>query len=184
MAMEGVMSDHIQEAIKAVVGQCAAEPREFRQQTTLVLAADKLLEAMALLRDMYQFNMLVDVTAVDYLGEEPRFHVVYQLYSLEKQDRISLRTPVSGMNPHLPTVEGVFPGANWYEREIWDMFGIKFDNHPDMRRILMPADWQGHPLRKDYPLGYEEVQFTFNFDEIDLRKPKGKEYRSDEVGHD
>jgi NADH-quinone oxidoreductase subunit C len=82
---------------------------------------------------------------------------------------------VPGINPSLPTVTGIFKNAIWREREIWDLFGIKFENHPDLRRILMPADWEGHPLRKDYPLGYEEPQFTFNFEEIDLRKPYAKE---------
>jgi len=82
---------------------------------------------------------------------------------------------VPGKNPTVPSIVEVFPNANWHEREIWDMFGIRFDGHPDMRRILMPYEWEGHPLRKDYPLGYEEVQFTFNFDEIDLRKPYVKE---------
>ena len=184
MPMEGVMSDHLQEAVKAVVNRFGAESREFRQQQTLVLAADKLLDTMGFLRDTYQFNMLMDVTAVDYLGEEPRFHLVYQLYSLENQERLTLRVPVNGQAAHLPTVEGIFSGANWYEREVLDLFGIQFDNHSDPRRIIMPADWQGHPLRKDYPLGYEEVQFTFNFDEISLRKPKGKEFLSGDGGHD
>jgi NADH-quinone oxidoreductase subunit C len=69
----------------------------------------------------------------------------------------------------------VFKNANWHEREVYDMFGVQFEGHSDMRRILMPEDWEGHPLRKDYPLGYEEVQFTFNFDEIDRRKPYAKE---------
>ena len=75
----------------------------------------------------------------------------------------------------LPTATGIWPSADWYERELWDMFGIKAEGHPDLRRILMPYDWEGHPLRKDYPLGYEEVQFTFNYDEIDQRKPRPKE---------
>jgi NADH-quinone oxidoreductase subunit C len=185
MPVEGVMSDHIQEAVKTVIGRFGAESREFRQQITLVLAADKLLDAMTLLRDTYHFNILMDVTAVDYLDKDPRFHLVYQLYSFDHRDRICLRVPVSNQAPHLPSVEKVFPGANWYEREVFDLFGISFDNHSDLRRIIMPADWQGHPLRKDYPLGYEEVQFTFNFDEISLRKPRGKEFRpGDEVGHD
>jgi NADH-quinone oxidoreductase subunit C len=97
------------------------------------------------------------------------------LYSFPLNTNLSLRVPLEGNAPHLATIEGVYPNANWYEREVWDMFGVRFDGHSDLRRILMPADWQGHPLRKDYPLGYEEVQFTFNAEEIDLRKPYAKE---------
>ena len=80
--------------------------------------------------------------------------------------RLRLRVPLNGNAPHLRHVEKVYPNANWYEREVWDLFGIRFEGHSDLRRIVMPHDWEGHPLRKDYPLGYEEVQFTFNFDEI------------------
>ena len=101
--------------------------------------------------------------------------MIYQLYSIEKHIRIGLRVPVSGVSPGLPTLVGLFANANWREREIWDMFGIRFEGHPDLRRILTPHDWQGHPLRKDYPLGYEEVQFTFNAEEIDRDKPYAKE---------
>ena len=88
---------------------------------------------------------------------------------------LGLRVPVPNSNPSVPTIESIYPSANWHEREIWDMFGIRFDGHSDPRRILMPADWEGHPLRKDYPLGYEEVQFTFNVNEVNKRKPRPKE---------
>jgi NADH-quinone oxidoreductase subunit C len=115
--------------------------------------------------------MLMDLTAVDYWPRtEPRFHIVYQLYTTDQTSRITLRVPVNGASPKTPTLEGVFPDANWFEREVWDMFGVHFEGHSDPRRIMMPEDWAGHPLRKDYPLGYEEVQFTFNRDEIALRK--------------
>ena len=94
---------------------------------------------------------------------------------MKDQVILSLRVPLDGNAPHIPTIEKIYPGANWSEREIWDMFGIRFDGHSDLRRILMPHDWEGFPQRKDYPLGYEEVQFTFNLDEIDKRKPHPKE---------
>ena len=88
---------------------------------------------------------------------------------------LRLRTPVDDNASHVESLVGLYPNANWKEREIWDMFGIHFDNHPDLRRILNPADWQGFPLRKDYPLGYEEVAFTFNRGEVERRKPQPKE---------
>jgi NADH-quinone oxidoreductase subunit C len=86
-----------------------------------------------------------------------------------------VRVPVPGVRPRVATIERLYPNANWRERELFDMFGIDIEGHSDLRRILMPHDWEGHPLRKDYPLGYEEPQFTFNFDEIDVRKPYAKE---------
>jgi len=170
------MTTHLEKTIQALVKRCQAKKSEFRDETTLMLAPTKLTEACKLLRDDFGFGMLVDETAVDYWPQEtPRFHLVYQLYCLPKNLRICLRVPLDGNQPSLPSIEAVYPNANWFEREIWDMFGINFENHTDLRRILMPHDWEGHPLRKDYPLGYEEVMFTFNFDEIDLRKRYAKE---------
>jgi len=170
------MNDTVQSALKALQEQFAARLEEFRGEQTVFLASDQMVPAAKLLRDNYGFEMAVDVTAVDYWPEvSPRFHVIYQLYSLQHNQLLRLRTGLDdGAGAHMPTLETVYRGANWYEREVFDMFGIKFDGHSDMRRILMPHDWAGHPLRKDYPLGYEEVEFTFNFDEIDVRKPKGK----------
>jgi len=171
-----IMDAKLQPAVDALTGRLNAEPVEFRDQVSLVVQPDQIVPAAQTLRDEFQFDMLTFVTAVDYWPElSPRFHIVYMLYSFPYNTNLCLRVPLEGNAPHLPTLEGVYPNANWYEREVWDMFGVRFDGHSDLRRILMPADWQGHPLRKDYPLGYEEVQFTFNAEEIDRRKPYAKE---------
>lgn len=165
----------LQSAMNAAVDRFAAEYAQFRGELTLTVASQNIVSAMKMLRDEFGFDTFIDATAVDYFPAiAPRFHVVYQLYSMRHNLRLQLRVPVSGVQPALPTVETVFAGANWYEREIWDMFGIRFEGHSDLRRLLMPQDWEGHPLRKDYPVGYEEVQFTFNLDEIQLRKPRAK----------
>jgi NADH-quinone oxidoreductase subunit C len=148
---------------------------EYRGDVSLVIPREKIVEACQKARSI-GFELLSALTAVDYWPQEtPRFHVIYQFTSVSANLVLRLRVPVPGINPSLPTVSHLYRGANWRERELWDMFGIKFQGHPDLRRILMPADWEGHPLRKDYPLGYEEPQFTFNFEEINLRKPYAKE---------
>jgi NADH-quinone oxidoreductase subunit C len=122
-----------------------------------------------------QFNFLSALTAVDYWPHEPRFAVAYQLYSVSNNCFLGLRVLLPGETPEISTLETVYPNANWHEREVYDLYGITFRDHSDLRRILMPYDWEGHPLRKDYPLGYEEVQFSFNFDEIDRRKNYAEE---------
>jgi NADH-quinone oxidoreductase subunit C len=159
------------------LGDDLLEVIRFRQQTTVLIDREAVVRAAQILRDDAEldFNFLAAQTAVDYWPEEPRFKIVYQLYSLSNKVFLGLNAMVPGDDPTMDTLEGVFPNANWHEREIFDMFGVTFEGHSDLRRILMPQDWQGHPLRKDYPLGYEEVQFTFNFDEIDQRKPYAKE---------
>ena len=148
---------------------------EYRGDVTMEIPAEKIVPACEQIRAL-GFELMSALTAVDYWPEEdPRFHVIYEFTSVSKNLRLGLRVPVKGIYPTIPTVTHIYSNANWRERELWDMFGIKAEGHPDLRRILMPADWEGHPLRKDYPLGYEEPQFSFNFDEIDLRKPYAKE---------
>jgi NADH-quinone oxidoreductase subunit C len=167
------MDAHLQSAVNLLKTEFDARENEYQGQMTVILEKDHLVPALTRLRDEFSFEMLELETAVDYWPQtSPRFHVVYQVCSLEKGVQVRLRVPLEGNAPTVPTIEGIYSNANWHEREIWDMFGIKFEGHSDPRRILMPEDWAGHPLRKDYPLGYEEVQFTFNFDEISLRKPK------------
>jgi NADH-quinone oxidoreductase subunit C len=161
------MDEKLQPAVAALEARFGAAYQDFRGETTVFLRPDQIVEACQLLRDNFGFNMLSELTAVDYWPQqEPRFHVFYQLNSLNEHKRLGLRVPIPGIRPSIPTIEKVFPNANWHEREIWDMFGIRVEGHSDLRRILMPYDWEGHPLRKDYPLGYEEVQFTFNVREV------------------
>ena len=170
------MNEHVQSAAQAIRERFGSEMIEFRGDVSLVISSEKIVEACQALHDDFDFDVLAAESAVDYWPElAPRFHVIYQLYSMSKNVYVGLRVPLDGNAPSLSSVTGVYPNANWHEREIWDMFGIRFDGHPDLRRIIMPYEWEGHPLRKDYPLGYEEVQFTFNFDEIDGRKPYAKE---------
>ena len=156
---------------------------DFRDQPVLLVPPDRIVEVVRALRDEHGFKMLSDQTAVDYGLQEAadppaeffRFHVIYQLRDLTRNLLLTLRVPLTGDRPSLPTIQPIFPNADWFERELWDLFGIRFEGHPDLRRILMPYDWEGHPLRKDYPLGYEEVQFTFNIEEIQARKPHPKD---------
>jgi NADH-quinone oxidoreductase subunit C len=162
--------------VAALCSRFNAEASEYRGQTQLVLNRDFLHSAVQAIRDEFGFEMLPFITAVDYWPEgNPRFMVVYQFTSFQHNQQLRLRVPVGEENLSLPTITDIYPSANWHERETFDMFGIKFEGHPDLRRILMPFDWVGHPLRKDYPLGYEEVQFSFNYDGIQKRKPHPSE---------
>ena len=176
------MDNKLEKIVQALQKDFDATFEEFRNEAHVFVRPEQIVNVITSLRDAHEFELLSAMTAVDYWpqalspqSEEPRFHVIYQLTSIAKNLSIQVRVPVMATNPVVPTVSGVFASANWREREIWDMFGVRFDGHPDLRRILMPADWEGHPLRKDYPLGYEEPQFTFNFEEINLRKPYAKE---------
>lgn len=126
---------------------------EFRGEVTVTVKKDSILDVLLFLKQSLQYNLLTDVTAVDYLGKkEERFMMVYQLYSIPNKDRLRIKTPVTEADCTVPSATQVWRTANWLEREVFDLFGITFDKHPDLRRILMTDDWVGHPLRKDYPL--------------------------------
>ena len=126
---------------------------EVKPDLTILLSSDKILPICQFLHDDPELNFVyvADITAVDYPQRSPRFDVVYHLYSIDKNHRIRIKTGVDE-GKSIPSVTGIWKGADWFEREIYDMFGVEFTGHPDLRRILLPDDWEGHPLRKDYPL--------------------------------
>jgi len=130
-----------------------AEVIEFRGETTVVVSGEKLRSVAEYLsaEPSLRFSFLSDVTTVDRFPIEPRFEINYQLLSLDRRERLRLRVRVGGSDPLAPSVTSVWPTANWHERENYDLFGIRFEGHPDLKRILMPDDWEGYPLRKDYP---------------------------------
>jgi len=128
---------------------------EFRGDTTIEVKPERIVDIMTALKDGHDtgFKYLSMIAGMDYSPASPRFGVVYTLYSHKHHDRITLKTRLADdQSPAIDSVSKVWSTANWHEREIYDMMGIRFNGHPDLRRILMPADWVGHPQRKDYPL--------------------------------
>jgi NADH-quinone oxidoreductase subunit C len=126
---------------------------EFRGEVTITVAKTANIEVLSFLKSDLQYNQLTDVTAVDYLGKkDERFMMVYQLLSIPHKDRLRVKCPVGESDCTVPSATRVWSTANWLEREVYDLFGIIFDGHPDLRRILMTPDWVGYPLRKDYPV--------------------------------
>jgi len=132
-------------------------------QTTIYVSGEHVPAVARVLRDSadLKFSFLAELTAADYWPREPRYEVVYILVSLEHRLRLRMKVRVSGPDPHLATVSDIWPAANWLEREVWDLFGIAFDGHPDPRRLLMPEDWEGYPLRKDAPVQIRRPTPTF-----------------------
>ena len=128
---------------------------QFRDNQRVIVPAERVAEALELLNKQGGFDMLIDVTAVDYLrypDATDRYGVIYALLNTNTGERVFVKTMVNDPDPALPSVIGIWKGADWLEREVFDMFGIRFEGHPDLRRILMPAEFVGWPLRKDYPL--------------------------------
>jgi NADH-quinone oxidoreductase subunit C len=138
--------------LRSLLPSVRLEPGEATDQTTVLVPAAHLVEVCRALRDEADlaFVLLADITAVDWWPAEPRYEVVYHVSSMKARLRVKVR--LEGGAARLPSVQSVWPAAGWLERETWDMFGIVFEGHGDLRRLLMPEDWEGHPLRKDFPV--------------------------------
>ncbi len=152
----------------SVVAEClrswnqaaVSEVLEFRGETTIVVPRELLRAAAGRCRAdaKLQFNLLTDATCLDRYPVEPRFELNYHLVSIPRRNKVCLQVRVDSKDPMVDSLVPVWPGANWLEREIFDLFGIRFNGHPDLRRILLPDDWEGHPLRRDYPVeGFRDV---------------------------
>ena len=147
-------------------------------ELTLTGPADRIVAALTLLRDKFGFQQLIDLAGVDYPDRPLRFDVVYHLLSLTKNQRVRLKVQTDEDTP-VPTVTGVYPNADWYEREAFDMYGVFFDGHPDLRRILTDYGFHGHPLRKDFPMsGYVELRYDDALKRVVYEPVKSVEYRN------
>ena len=150
------MSADLQEKLKERFGDSIVETHAHRGDETAVVKREALLEVAGFIKTSpeFQMNVLMDETAVDGLGMnwKPRFEVIYHFYSMPLNHRLRLKLRVEERDPVVPSLVGLWPAANWFEREIWDMFGIRFEGHPNLKRLLMYEEFTGHPLRKDYPI--------------------------------
>ncbi len=159
----------------AALGEAVSETRVFRDEVTLIVPKAHIIEVLRYLRDAEKFDLLADETCVDYLPAEPRFGLVYQLYSMSRNIRVRVKVMFGGDDRSILSACAVYRSANWLEREIYDLFGINFVDHPDLRRIMMPPDWVGHPLLKENPVKVEEVAFSFNRERVMADKPHAQE---------
>jgi len=156
--MNNKLIDNILEISKKI--ENSIQLVEHRKQYTLILSdKNKILELLYIMKKECNFDMLIDITAIDWNRNINRFEIVYFLYSNKNKNRIRIKTSIEEKDCHINTAENIFPSANWYEREVWDMYGIKFEEHSDLRRFYMPEDFFNkqtgktyHPLRKDFPL--------------------------------
>jgi NADH-quinone oxidoreductase subunit C len=146
-ALAAVIQDSVPGAVVEAVPSIDGQPTFYAPREHLAAIAQALRD-----RPELRFAVLIELTAIDFWPREPRFEVVYILLSIEHRQRLVLKVRLPGDAGGLPTMSRVWPAANWLEREVWDLFGIEFDGHPDPRRLLMPEDWEGFPLRKDYPV--------------------------------
>jgi NADH-quinone oxidoreductase subunit C len=169
---------NVAERIKEKFGEEVLGVREFRGQVSVTLKRDRIMEICRFLHDdpELSFDYLADLCGVDCLGKkEIRFEVVYHLYSMRHRHLIRLKAEVTGKDPKIDSVVPIWAGANWHERECFDMYGIVFRGHPDLRRVLLPETWEGYPLRKDYPLKGPGKEWT-GFLEVLERSKKYREF--------
>jgi NADH-quinone oxidoreductase subunit C len=152
MLPENLRENALAAAVEGFDSQALTSGKYDRGELTLEIAPERIAAVCQFLKYDRNFVRLSSVTAVDRYPAEPRFEVVYHLHSVESKTRLRLKCRVYGTDPIIDSVTPVWRSANWYEREVFDLFGIRFLNHPDLRRIMMPDDWEGHPLRKDYPV--------------------------------
>lgn len=165
----------MEEKIRAYLNETFAEhvigEDSFRNQLTFKIKADGLISICESLYDHedFSFTFLADITSVDWYGhaeeENGRFEVFYNLYSIANKQRLFLKVRLPGDDPEISSLIGIWRGADWLEREVWDMMGIKFTGHPNLTKILTPDELEGHPLRRDYPLTWEKPQFSHNKDQ-------------------
>ena len=155
-----ILKDHaVAAALNAALPDAITAGHAERNEPTLWIEPARIVEVCRFLKDQQQFVRLSAITAVDWLPADPRFEVVYLLHSLQRNERLRLKCWIAEAEPEIDSVFSVWRTADWYEREVFDMFGIRFRNHPDLTRILMPSDWEGHPLRKDYPVHGQKYSY-------------------------
>jgi NADH-quinone oxidoreductase subunit C len=152
MPSEEIQSHPDAGALVAANPEYLADAKIDRGEVTLVVPAQHIVAVGQILKSKQEYARLSTVTGVDWYPQEPRFEVVYHLHSLARNVRLRVKCKLPGDAPEIDSLTGVWRSANWYERETFDLFGIRFRNHPDLTRIVMPEDWEGHPLRKDYPV--------------------------------
>jgi NADH-quinone oxidoreductase subunit C len=156
MLPPALQDEPVTAGLDAAIAGAIVEGMRDRGEIALIIAPERIVETCRYLKAQQVFERLSGVTAVDWHPHQPRFEVVYHLHSLTRNQRIRLKCRLGEANPEIDSVTPVWHGANWYEREVFDLFGIRFRGHGDLKRIMLPENWEGHPLRKDYPVhGYK-----------------------------
>ncbi len=159
MLSEQVQGMRVTQALAGAAAGAVVDGKHDRGELTLEIDAARIAEVCRFLKSD-KYERLAAVTCVDVYPMEPRFEMIYHMHSIARNERVRLKCKVGGERPEIESVFPVYRGADWYEREVFDLFGVFFRNHPNMTRILMPDDWEGHPLRKDYPVHGHKYSYS------------------------